>query len=157
MRNLIVLVFVVLLTACNPQKKGEALQSADSSKMDSTLKSIEPGNYVAFSWRIKKDVSYHDTVESWTMNGQKLVVLDENKLETTDSLGAFLFNGNSFSYKLAGDSLILTDSTSRKGYKVSGPSSNLIKFHIDNKYLDFIIFTKQSEQKAAASTDSIIN
>ena len=136
MKNYLLLILIVFLTAC------------DKKSQETSQKFIEPCEYYIMSYQVK-DVSYHDSVKNFFSDKSYIKVIGDSIFNVSNELGQFLFNGNKFTYKIMDDSLILLNNSQRFSCKILELAPNSFKLGINNKYLNQIGLIKPKNKRTA--------
>lgn len=134
MKNyLFLLLSFVLFISCN--SKPQYLEQ----------KYIEPSEYNVMDYEVK-DTSYHKLAVSYVRNSH-VYVIGDSIFNISKNLGDFLFKGNRFSYKILGDSLLLSNQLEKQSYKILNLNPNSFSIEVNNTYFKRIGLIKPKDKR----------
>ncbi|WP_052670790.1 helix-turn-helix domain-containing protein [Draconibacterium sediminis] len=139
MKSYLFIIVILFFTACN------------NKNQTNSQRYIEPCEYSIMGYQVK-NVAYHDSVKSFLTDDSYISVSGDSTFTITNKLGEFLFDGNSFGYKIINDSLILSNDKQRSSYKILELNPNSFKLEVGNKYFNRIDFIKPIEKRRRIET-----
>ena len=87
-------------------------------------------------------VAYQDSAAKYLSYQHTINIIGDSTITVTEELGQFLFHGNKFTYKVIGDSLILTNSNQRIAGRIELVDPNFFRLEVTNKFLKRIDMIK---------------
>lgn len=131
MKHSLFLFFLLVLASC--------------TKTTISQRFIEPCEYFIRSYEVK-DAAFFDSVLPITYGSPYITISDESSFTATKELGKELFGGDSFTYRICGDSLILSRGDVRKAYYLSRLDPNSFSLMLNHKYFTRIDLFKPEEK-----------
>jgi hypothetical protein len=128
MKNYLFLIFILILVGCTKEQTPKQYY-------------IEPCEYCIMGYEVK-NTTFHDSVAKYLSYKHTINIIGDSTITVTEELGQFLFNGNNFTYKVIGDSLILTNSNQRIAGRIILEDPNFFRLEVTNKFLKRIDMIK---------------